>query len=124
MYDATRFEWKTHILQKYAADDSSTNAAAIEEIASDDTPIGRLVDGVLILWYVLLLIPLLLVLLFLFSFFSQFLSSELRLMTSSTERCDVRYFEEPILSFKTDFESLDLCHKAAYVILKYRNVHE
>lgn len=62
---ATRYEWKVHMLQdyatRYAPNDSITTAAAIEAIASTDTPIGRLVDGLSFLWYILLLIPLLLV---------------------------------------------------------------
>jgi hypothetical protein len=88
---------------KYAPDDNITTTAAIEAILSADTPIGRIMDGLSFLSYVLLN---LLVLLFSpSSFLLWFLSSELRLMTISIESWNARYLEEQILDFKIDFES-------------------
>jgi hypothetical protein len=69
---------------KYAPDDSITTVAAIEDMLSADTPIGRLMGGLSFLLYVLLI---LLVLLFsLSSFLSLFLLlSGLRLMAIPIE---------------------------------------
>ena len=41
---------------KYAPDDSITTAAGIEAMLSADTPIGRTIEGLSFLWYVLLIL--------------------------------------------------------------------